>query len=228
MIDFHSHILPKMDDGSKSVEESLNMLRILKSQGIHKVVATPHFYANHNSVDQFLNRRTLSYNSLTSSLTSDLPEIFLGAEVKYYEGISRLENINKLMIGNSKLLLLEMSMRKWTEYTLRELIELSSTGEMTVVLAHIERYLRFQDKEVINNLVKNGLLVQANADFFNCFGTRHKAMTMLSHNLIHFIGSDCHDLQNRPPKIGTAYSYIKRKAGKDLLLRMDELAQRFL
>lgn len=227
MIDFHSHILPSIDDGSKSIDESLQLLKILKRQGIDKIVATPHFYANHNSVEEFLEKRRLSYESLVPFLTDDLPQIRLGAEVKYYEGISRLENLNKLCVEGSKLLLLEMSMMKWTAYTLRELTELASQGRVTVVLAHIERYLRFQPFDLIYELVDSGILIQANADFFLSFGSRHKALSMLNRNLIHFIGSDCHDLINRPPKMMDAISYIKRKAGDDLLLQMNHFADTF-
>ncbi len=228
MIDFHSHILPKIDDGSKSVEESIKMLKILKSQGVSKVVATPHFYANHNSIDEFLSRRSKAYASLEGFLGSELPDVILGAEVKYYEGISRLDNLKKLCIGDTKLLLLEMSMRKWTEYTLREVTELSASGNVTVVLAHIERYLRFQNKGLIEDLVNNGVLIQANADFFVSLGTRHKAVSMLNNNLIHFIGSDCHNLTDRAPKMDVALSNIKRKAGDELLLQLDSFAKRFI
>ena len=141
MIDFHSHILPMLDDGSKSVDESLEMLRMLSEQGVKRVVATPHFYANDESVDDFLKRRAESFERLKGHLTDDLPEIMLGAEVRYYNGISRLDRLRKLTVENSRLLLLEMSTAKWTEYVVNELIELSNSGDLTVALAHIERYL---------------------------------------------------------------------------------------
>lgn len=217
MIDFHSHVLPCIDDGSKSVSESLEMLKMLSEQGITKVVATPHFYANRNSVDEFTEKRRQAYNNLCNDLTADMPDILLGAEVKYYEGISRLNGLSRLCIEGTKLLLLEMSMKKWTEYTLRELSELAASSKIKIVLAHIERYLRFQQRDLIYNLVANGILIQANAEFFLNMGSRHKALKMLSNNLIHFIGSDCHDLVYRPPRIGDAYSLIKHKLGEDFL-----------
>ena len=60
MIDWHSHILPKIDDGSRSLEETLELLKMLKSQGINTVIATPHFYADDESVESFLSRRQVS------------------------------------------------------------------------------------------------------------------------------------------------------------------------
>lgn len=228
MVDFHSHILPCIDDGSKSVEESLKMLSALSKQGITNVVATPHFYANRNSVEEFLAKRNRSYQMISHYLTPDFPEVLLGAEVKYYEGISRLENLHKLCIGTSKLLLLEMPMRKWTVFILRELRELASSGKYTVVLAHIERYLRFQDKNVVEELVADGILMQANADFFLSFRTKIKAISMLKNGLLHFIGSDCHNLTDRAPKIGVAISYIERKTGKSMIYHIKSISKRFL
>lgn len=227
MIDIHSHILPNIDDGSNSVDESLKMLRELSSQGVDTIVATPHFYANHNSVEEFLTNREESFNTLKPKLDSSLPNVLLGAEVKYYEGISRLKGLDKLKIENSKLLLLEMSMRKWSEYTLRELFELSSRGDLTIVLAHIERYLRFQSKDTISKLVERGIYIQSNASFFIDFYTRHKALKMLNNNEIHFIGSDCHDLIKRPPEISFAIDYIRRKNGERFVSKMDRFNHSF-
>ena len=119
MIDFHSHILPGIDDGSKDVAESLAMLSALKEQGVDTVVATPHFYANHHSVEEFLRRRQKAMDRLSAELSEGAPTIVLGAEVRYYEGISHLQNLESLCIGDSKLLLLEMPFYKWTEYTVR-------------------------------------------------------------------------------------------------------------
>lgn len=228
MIDFHSHILPKIDDGSKNTTESLKMLRMLKEQGVSKVIATPHFSANRNTVDEFLTKRETSFNSLSSKLHYDLPEVLLGAEVKFYEGISRLEGIEKLCIGNSKLLLLEMPMRKWTEYILKELREISNKNNVIIVIAHVERYLSMQNKDILEELVSSGALIQANADYFINIFTRRKAINLLKYNLIHFIGSDCHNLESRAPRINEATSYIRRKAGEDLLVQMNSFAERFI
>lgn len=228
MIDFHSHILPNVDDGSKSVAESLAMLNLLKAQGITKVVFTPHFYANDNSVSEFAEKRRQSYEVLKKEMTPDLPEVFLGAEVKYYEGISRLDGLPDLCIGDTKLLLLEMTSRRWTDYTLKELSELSSSGRVTVVLAHIERYLSFQPKGLFEELAERGIMLQTNADFFLSIGSRHKAFSMLKKGLIHFIGSDCHNLAHRSPRIGDAYSLIGRKMGEGFIKEMDSFMNSYL
>ena len=215
MIDFHSHILPGMDDGSKNTKESLAMLELLREQGVKSVVATPHFYANYESVSEFIERREFSYNRLKESLKQDFPKIILGAEVRYYEGISNLDNISELCIGESSLLLMEMPSIRWTEYTLNELYSISSRCRITPVLAHIERYIDYQSPEVFDNLLASDVLMQVNASFITAFFTSHKALKWLKKGKVHFIGSDCHNLTTRPPEILKAYDVIGKKLGKN-------------
>lgn len=213
MVDFHSHILPAVDDGSKDIEESAALLSMLSQQGIKTVVATPHFLPERESVEEFLLRRQSAYEELRENLTADTPQILLGAEVAYYEGVSYLSNLSKLTIGDSKLLLIEMPMRKWSETSVRELTNLACSNTVTVVLAHIERYLPFNNKEAINTLLDCGVLLQVNASFFNELKTRRKALKFIRDGSVHFIGSDCHNLRYRPPMIGQAYSLISKKLG---------------
>jgi len=217
MIDFHSHILPGIDDGSKSVEETLQLLRMLSDQGIKIVCATPHFNADRISVDDFLEKRTASYKSLEGILTDDLPEIRQGAEVAYYEGISRMESLSKLCIDGTGLLLIEMPFTAWTEFTVQEIIQLSCSGNMRIVLAHIERYLPYLKKSVLNRILETDILLQVNASFFNDFTTRRKALKMLKNGDIQLFGSDCHNTSVRPPKLSDALCIVEKKMGAEYL-----------
>ena len=222
MIDWHSHILPGVDDGSKNVSESVTLLNMLSQQGIKTVVATPHFLANEESAEQFIARRDEAFGKLNEEFQHISIEIVLGAEVKYYEGISKLQNISSLCIGKSKLLLLEMPFTTWTEYTIRELIEMASSGNVKIVLAHIDRYLSQQKKHVWERLYDSGILMQVNASFFNDLFSRRKAFKMLDEHRIHFLGSDCHNIKTRPPEIGKAYGNIKKHFGEDFLNQMND------
>ena len=98
MIDFHSHVLPHMDDGSKNMAESISLIEMQKQQGVNTVVATPHFHANDESVESFLDRRLKACIELRKQLPENAPNIIMGAEVRYYEGISRLEGLKKLRV----------------------------------------------------------------------------------------------------------------------------------
>ena len=228
MIDWHNHVLPAMDDGSRDVAESIAMLGMHAAQGVDTVVATPHFYANDESVDSFVERRRLSYERLKEQLPPDAPAILLGAEVKYYQGISRLADLKKLRIEGSQLLLLEMPMNVWTESMIRELIELSGKGGLRIVLAHIERYLHLQGRDVWDRLGDSGILMQTNASFFTALSTKRKAMTLLREGHIHFLGSDCHNLTSRPPQIGKAFEVIQKKLGVEYIQLMNEYGQSVL
>ena len=220
MIDWHSHILPGVDDGSKSVDESLLMLGAMREQGVGLAIATPHFYANDERVDTFLERRERAYSLLNESLSKDLPRVLCGAEVKYYPGISKMADLDKLKIGETKLILIEMPMVKWTEYTVRELVELTASRNLTVIMAHIERYLSMQSTATWERLYESGLLMQVNASFFCGIGTKHKALRLLDDGKIHFIGSDCHNMSTRPPMVNKAYELIERKFGEDYTSQM--------
>ena len=222
MIDWHSHILPGMDDGSRDVTESLSLLKMLAEQGVDTVITTPHFYANNETLDGFLWRRTLTFETLSGSLPKDSPKVLLGAEVRYYQGISRMSDLKRLCIGDTKLLLLEMPMERWTEYTVRELEELSGAGSPKVILAHIDRYLSLQNEGVWERLYQNGILMQVNASFFTEFSTRRKALRLLRNGGIHFMGSDCHNTTSRPPRIGKAFEIIEKKLGVEFLEQISE------
>ena len=222
MIDWHSHVLPAMDDGSRNVDESIRMLEAMKEQGVDIVIATPHFYANENSVDEFLERRKQSFEQLREKMGDGADIIRLGAEVRYYPGISRMDGLEKLVIENTNLLLLEMPFTIWTKFVLQELFELANLRGLKVIIAHIERYMMFQDKYTVAKLCENGLLMQVNATFFQRFGSRTKAMRLLGEGFIHFVGSDCHNMTSRAPNVDSAYELIKRRFGEDYTAQMIE------
>lgn len=222
MIDWHSHILPNLDDGSHDVAESISLMQMQAAQGVSATIAAPHFFANDETVEAFLARRQQSFECLQAELPANLPQIFLGAEVKYYQGISRLADLRALRIEGTKLLLLEMPMTSWTEYMIRELVEIASKSSTRLILAHIERYLALQKQMVWDRLLESGILMQSNASFFCGFTTKRKALNLLNDGRIHLLGSDCHNMKLRPPRIGKAFETIQKKLGVEYLLDMNE------
>ena len=221
MIDWHSHVLPQMDDGSRSLEESAELLTMLSAQGVNTVIATPHFYPNDESVSKFLERRALAYEKLASILNDSMPKVILGAEVSYYSGISHNEELSKLCIEGTRLLLLEMPFAKWTDHTFREIIEIASRGDVTVVLAHIERYFDIQSEKIFASLQEYGVIMQVNSSFFNRNTTKRKALKLLANGKIQLIGSDTHNVSTRPPTLSDAYNTIEKKFGKDFIYEIN-------
>lgn len=221
MFDFHSHILPAMDDGSCSVEESLAMLRQSMAQGVTGIAATPHFHADAATPDQFLEARRQALESLKPYLGTHTPPIRLGAEVRYYDGMSRSEEILRLRMEGTSLLLVEMPMVRWTQHMCDVLVVLNSRREITVLLAHIERYLTLQPPDVLERLRGYGILMQASGTFFLRRSTRKRAMQMLQSGYIHVLGSDCHHAKKRPPNLGDAAAVIRKGLGAQSLMDLE-------
>lgn len=221
MIDWHSHILPGMDDGSRNVDESRSMLKALGEQGIETIIATPHFDADSDSVDTFLERRSVAHQLLHEACMENSQRILCGAEVRYYPGIRKLVGLERLSIESTNLLLLEMPVDRWSTNTIKEITNLAGTRSLTIILAHIERYIFLQQKGTLEHLCENGVRMQVNASFFHSCLTKRKALGLLATGKIHFIGSDCHNMTSRPPRIGEAYQLIERRMGDRFTSQMN-------
>ncbi|MCD8124160.1 MAG: histidinol-phosphatase [Lachnospiraceae bacterium] len=229
MIDFHAHVLPGLDDGSSSIEESIEMLRLSFREGVRTIVATPHFYAHKEAPEHFLERRRKSWEQLAPQLPDDAPEIYLGAEVYYYTGISNTEDLPRLCVGEGRTLLLEMPFHKWSERMVEEVTDIAQDTDITVLLAHIDRYLASQDAETWEELAENGVLFQMNASaFLNGWLARRRALKLLQEGKIAVLGSDCHNMGERKPNLGEALDVIRKKSGVRTVHALTENAERLL
>lgn len=216
IVDFHSHILPGIDDGSKSVEESLALLRMEAEQGITRVVATPHFYPQHDTPERFLRRRNEAEAILRQAMKAEpgLPEIFVGAEIYYFKGISNSDVMSELTIDGRRYILIEMPMPPWTEAMYRDLEGLYIKQGLIPIVAHLDRYIgRFRTFGIPARLAELPVLIQANAEFFLKKSTASMALRMLKKNQIHLLGSDCHNLTSRSPDLGDAMKLIEKRLG---------------
>lgn len=229
--DFHSHVLPQIDDGSKSVEESVAMLRMLAEQGVTRVIATPHFYPQQDSPEAFLKRRQCAFEALAEEMEklSDLPHVILGAEVYYYNGISDSDVLQELTIGCGKCILIEMPMPPWTQQMYRELAEIYEKQGLIPIIAHIDRYIRpMHTHGILDKLDELPVFVQANADAFVKRNTRQMMLRLLRKGQIHLLGSDCHDLKDRAPNMLEAVSIIERSLGPDAMEHLNFFENKLL
>lgn len=217
MLDSHAHLLPSIDDGSGSVEESIAILRELWKQGVTEVAATPHFYPDRMEPETFFENRRRAYESLRPHLDGKMPRIRLGAEVHYFEGLCHMKNIHDFRIEGSNLLLVEMPMTRWTTRMIDALVALQRMQGITVLLAHIERYTSYIPKGIWDTLMKHDILVQASADFFIPFLARGHAIRLLKKGRIHLLGTDCHNMTSRKPNMKPALEYIEKKLGREFL-----------
>lgn len=215
MLDFHSHILPDLDDGSKDYEMSLEMLRESKKQGVDIIVSTSHCYPHgEDSVDRFIKRRNdrlLKLNQFILDSGEDLPKIKHGCELNLYTDISDYDNLEPLCIEGTSYILLEMPYGEWKEWMFDCIYNLSIKG-FKPIIAHIDRYLSKTNEELCS-LFDVAKIYQINAEAFLYARERKNINTLISEGHAHILGSDMHNMDTRITKIKKAVEVIEKKFG---------------
>lgn len=235
MTDLHTHILPGMDDGARTADESLELLRMERDQGVDTVVLTSHFYRDREEPRRFLQRRQAAVERLTARLDSlpqeereTLPRLVLGAEVAWWPNLADCEELPELCIGNTRNLLLELPFTPWNDRVLHQTYDLFGHTGITPVIAHLDRYLKIQKKERIQEVLSLGVPVQVGTDILLAPLHRRRALKLLRGGWVHSIASDCHNREHRPPQLARAAEMLERKLGREwaveILNRADELA----
>ena len=213
MVDYHCHILPRVDDGAASLRESLAMLRASYRQGVDVMVSTCHFYPDEEDPKTFLARRNAAYLRLKEAMELEpepFPLIVLGAEALYFPGISQAEEIETLAIGCRSTILVEPPMVRWSDRMLDEIVELGENLGCRPVIAHVDRYMScLRDTKLLDRVLERDLLVQVNGDYFLNPKTARAAVRNLKKGKIHLIGSDCHNMTSRQPNLGQVRAQIK-------------------
>ncbi len=228
-VDLHCHILPGMDDGSSCVSESVEMLKVSFQYGVRTMVATPHFYPTREDPAHFLARRRQAWASLEPSLADDMPKVLLGAEVYYFTGISEVDTIGELCIQDTNVLLLEMPFHRWSTHMLDEVLDMAQQQRYTILLAHIERYLPDQPREVWDMLSAAGVLFQVNANaFLKNRALQRRMLRLLKADKITALATDCHNLSSRRPNLDQAWQVIADKTDVATLQRLNGNAQLLL
>lgn len=188
VIDFHSHILPRADHGSDSVETSLSQVKMMLASGTDTVVATPHFYPHRENTDAFLTRRARTAKKLCDALPPEQADrIRVGAEVLICPGIEEMEGLEMLTLAGTDVILLEMPFTYIGQALIESVLEVRERG-LTPVLAHIDRY----PPEPIAELLRHGIMAQLNASAFAGFGGGRRFMPHVANGSVVAIGSDLH------------------------------------
>lgn len=231
IVDFHSHILPEIDDGSASMEESISMLRMEAGQEIEHVVATPHFYARHDTPEVFLAKRNASEARLREEMAKHegLPRLSVGAEIYFFPGISDSDVLQELTIDKKDCIILEMPQAPWSESMYAEIENISVKQGIVPIIAHVDRHIRpLRTHGIVERLADLPVLVQANAGFFLRTHTKRMALRLLRDDKIHLLGSDCHNLSSRPPNMGQALGVIEHHLGAEALQRLESYQRMLL
>lgn len=230
MIDFHSHILPEMDDGSRSIEESLWLLFLEYKHGVSKVVLTPHFYAERDAFDLFSHRREESLARLREGLQGweTIPDLYIGAEVSYFPGIWEAQALPQLCIEGTSVLLLELPYMQWTQEIKDDIQKIITKCGLTVMLSHADQYYELQeDKGIWKEIFQLPIYAQINADSVLDRKRRRFSMKFLK-KYLSVLGSDCHDREHRTPNLYDAGMEIQKKLGKKKMAEIDDLGEQIL
>ncbi|HKK96005.1 MAG TPA: CpsB/CapC family capsule biosynthesis tyrosine phosphatase [Anaerovoracaceae bacterium] len=231
MKDFHTHILPEMDDGSFNTDMSIEMLNKLKSQGIDSIVLTPHYYFDCECVDNFLDRRRKCLHKLiiASKFVEDLPQMYIGAEVAFFPNMSNHEGLDKLCIEGTKYMLLEMPFARWQKSHVEEVDKIYINRGIIPIIAHIERYIEFQKgTQYVNELLDLNVLIQINSEILKKKNFVKKHLSFIIDNEVYLLGSDCHNMEGRAPNMDIASKYMKKKFKNDKLKQIDLLGEEVL
>ncbi len=228
IIDFHSHMLPGIDDGSPDLETSLAMLRESAAQGVDTVFLTPHYYAHRESIESFSQRRRKSVELLASGMEEGLPELFVGAEVRYFPNICH-SDLRSLCLNGSKVLLLEMPFTQWTGEEFEDISTLSLDLGYHIVFAHVERYVHIPgNMEQLKRMRTLPISMQVNAENFTGFFPNRSAKKLIDSGMVTILASDSHNMSTRVPNLEKGRRGISRWLGPKVLECFDASAEALL
>jgi len=221
LIDFHNHVLPAVDDGSKSLEMSLNMLKNAAEQGITDVVNTVHFQHPKVEVDEITHQRISDViTSLQDELINQEIPITLhsGAEVFFLPNLLDLKADPLATFGHGKYMLIEFHIHHIPETQKQVLFDLKMAG-ITPIIAHPERYRPVQENiTMIYDWLNAGCLVQVDAGSVLGFlgkSAQRAAERIINNNWCQILGSDAHNDIKRNFCLKDAYEIVQDWVGND-------------
>ena len=228
MLDIHSHILPAVDDGAKTIEESIAILEEMYRQGITDVIATPHFYPLEDNLEDFITKTRKAFSLLKEKAENKkVPNILLGCEILYYSGISKASELNCFTLNGSCYLLLELTPASISDSLFDELLYLREEQKIIPIIAHIERYKTAKKyKKFIKFVKDNGILTQVNATSFFKKDYLKTLDKLFAENAVTFIGTDSHSVDIRPPFMDIALEKITQNYGNETKEKLIENANK--
>ena len=218
-IDIHSHILPGVDDGSESMEQTVRMLHTAIKEGISTIIATPHYEpgGDNPSVEE-LNNIMKQVQEEALKIDKNF-KLYLGNEVFYSESVvSLLKSGDALTLAGSRYVLIEFPYGADFKSIYKGINNFIYHGYIPI-LAHVERYYNIHRRqEMIEELIKMGCYIQMNSSsliggFMNTDASYNRKI--LNKGLVHFVASDCHCDRIRVPIMQTAVNQLLKKCDEE-------------
>lgn len=210
MIDFHSHVLPHIDDGAKETAVAIQMLEESKRQGVTTVVCTPHYYGKKRSPQQFIEKRDACYQRLLPSIPEGM-ELRLGAEVYFSEdNVVSNQELSLLTLGATRYVMLELPVvPKFSARLFERIEEFIRETDSIPLIAHVDRYpAALKKPSVVTRLIEMGCLIQVNAEAFVTPKVKNFAMALFEKGMVHAVGSDMHNMTERKPNMEQFFAYL--------------------
>ena len=219
MVDIHTHLLPMVDDGAKTMEDALELLGLAWKDGTRVLILTPHYRGRYKASAAKI---PAAFEALQTAAAERYPELalYLGNEVYYEEGVMDLlaQGVIRPMNG-SRYVLLEFGDVMLRNQILNGISEVFRHGCIPII-AHLERYSLFQkDPSLVETVLDMGAMIQLNADSVmgkQGFATKRFCHRLLKQGQVHFIASDAHDPVKRSPQMEACRRRILRKYGPEL------------
>ena len=192
-LDIHAHILPDVDDGAKDMQTAIELLEMLKSQGVTDVIATPHFYPDSDNAEDFAFVAQKAYKELKLEIAQrDLPRVFLGCELRYFSGMGKSRAIKQFVISGTNYLLLELPYgAPVTKTVLQDIVDINEQQGLVPILAHIERYSKVSGYKKLLKLINDGYaLAHINAGGIIAKETMRTCDKLIKGGYVSFIASD--------------------------------------
>lgn len=227
MIDFHSHILPQIDDGSKSYNETIEMLEEAKNAGFEKIISTSHYIEKYYEINEEQRLQLLK------NINFQDIKLYLGSEIYVTNEIVQLLKDKKAStINNSRYVLYELPMHSKNMNDKEIIYRIVENGYVPII-AHPERYSYVQESpEYVEELAEMGALFQSNyGSVIGMYGEKAKKTVkkLLKQNLIHFFGSDVHRPEQIYPKIPKILKKLNKIVSQEKLEELTTLnAQKVL
>lgn len=214
LTEHHCHILPQIDDGSSSVDMSIRMIKMMRSQGVERIIATPHFYAHreNNDIKTYLNKRQTAYDKIVQADSSN-KDIMLGAEVAIEHGLHSIPDIDKLRLADTNYILLELPYAGFQHWYLDEITDISYEYDLTPIIAHIHRYLDYYSRSEYEEVLKLDAVFQINNEAFGNYKERRFVKSLIKEGYPYILGSDAHNLSDRKPN----WDLLKKKASAEVI-----------
>ena len=220
MIDFHSHILPNIDDGSRNMEQTVEILKEAKNAGFNKIISTSHYMEEYYNIDEKQRKKLIEEVKEQNQGI----ELFLGSEI-YVTGniVELLKNQKASTINNSKYVLFELPLNT-KEIIAKEVIYRLIENNYVPIIAHPERYKYVQENiEYIMELVDMGALLQSNyGSIIGMYGRKSESTVkkLLKEDAVQFLGSDVHREKQVYDKIPKILKKLNKIVSKE---KIDEL-----